>query len=716
MGEFIKHIPCEKCKSKDNMAEYTDGYYCFGCGEKSTKENHTYFKNSNKLDKRPIIPPQTKDDAYPASFKRRFEREVLGERLYTYKVENGDIAFHIEKKIKDNGKKTFLPYCYYEFNDGTRRWINNLWPSNIPLFNIHNLKNRKTNKILIVEGEKSAIAAQHLFKSKYTCLSWCGGAQSNLGKTNWSTLDKTYLNEELEITLFPDNDTVGIEVMHKIAKILIENNYTTKIKWINPPKECSEGWDIADPVPAGVNIYQLVNDAEEYKKDEKVWNKNNIENYINENSPYTNEEEIEKIKNNCVFVGEINQIVNIKNGQRFRIENFNNFYKFLVKPRRGNLSDLLLRDPNFRRVDSFWYRPEEKLIKNFEGKSYINLYVPPVIKPKEGDVKPFLDLINYMFGKRDAYVVIHWLRHVVKYPGKKINWALLIISEERGIGKSTLVKILVRLLGKQNIAPSINYNSIVQNHSNVIVSNLLACIEEVSVSGGVKNKKHLSNNLKTYITDEWVRINEKALPERDYYNNCNFILFSNEEDCMYVSNSERRYWIKYLNVKPQGDKYWKWFHEEYLEKGGYEFILNYLLQLKESKILHFKGRAPITKDFEEMTSIVENPLHNYLTELFEVKQGPFRFEIVSVREIIVFINENSKTLKDLYVSEAEVKSWLKKNCIKWNNNEWSRQGEKTTSGNNEKTPRLWLLNRDGNEKFKHMSAIEIYDYKMKEHF
>ena len=89
MGEFIKHIPCEKCKSKDNMAEYTDGYYCFGCGEKSTKENHTYFKNSNKLDKRPIIPPQTKDDAYPASFKKRFEREVLGERLYTYKFENG---------------------------------------------------------------------------------------------------------------------------------------------------------------------------------------------------------------------------------------------------------------------------------------------------------------------------------------------------------------------------------------------------------------------------------------------------------------------------------------------------------------------------------------------------------------------------------------------------------------------------------------------------
>jgi len=77
--------------------------------------------------------------------------------------------------------------------------------------------------------------------------------------------------------------------------------------------------------------------------------------------------------------------------------------------------------------------------------------------------------------------------------------------------------------------------------------------------------------------------------------------------------------------------------------------------VKDSKILHFKGRAPITKDFEEMTSIVENPLHNYLTELFEAKQGSFRFEVVYVREIITAINENSKILKDLYVSEASIK-------------------------------------------------------------
>lgn len=29
---FIKHTNCPKCGSRDNLAEYTDGSYCFGCG------------------------------------------------------------------------------------------------------------------------------------------------------------------------------------------------------------------------------------------------------------------------------------------------------------------------------------------------------------------------------------------------------------------------------------------------------------------------------------------------------------------------------------------------------------------------------------------------------------------------------------------------------------------------------------------------------------
>jgi len=36
---FIQHLPCPKCGSKDNLGEYTDHYYCFGCGYAKRKND-----------------------------------------------------------------------------------------------------------------------------------------------------------------------------------------------------------------------------------------------------------------------------------------------------------------------------------------------------------------------------------------------------------------------------------------------------------------------------------------------------------------------------------------------------------------------------------------------------------------------------------------------------------------------------------------------------
>jgi Zn ribbon nucleic-acid-binding protein len=39
MGRFVGHLPCPRCNSKDNMADYTDSYYCFGCGYSKGKHD-----------------------------------------------------------------------------------------------------------------------------------------------------------------------------------------------------------------------------------------------------------------------------------------------------------------------------------------------------------------------------------------------------------------------------------------------------------------------------------------------------------------------------------------------------------------------------------------------------------------------------------------------------------------------------------------------------
>jgi Zn ribbon nucleic-acid-binding protein len=42
---FIQHTNCPKCGSKDNLAEYSDGFYCFGCGYKKQKNDLNSVRN-----------------------------------------------------------------------------------------------------------------------------------------------------------------------------------------------------------------------------------------------------------------------------------------------------------------------------------------------------------------------------------------------------------------------------------------------------------------------------------------------------------------------------------------------------------------------------------------------------------------------------------------------------------------------------------------------
>ena len=42
---FIQHTNCPKCGSRDNLAEYSDGFYCFGCGYRKQKNDLNSVRN-----------------------------------------------------------------------------------------------------------------------------------------------------------------------------------------------------------------------------------------------------------------------------------------------------------------------------------------------------------------------------------------------------------------------------------------------------------------------------------------------------------------------------------------------------------------------------------------------------------------------------------------------------------------------------------------------
>jgi len=151
--------------------------------------------------------------------------------VYEYKDEQGNPWFYIVRR-KD---KVFHPYCF----STDLKWVAKHWSNPRPLFGLELLSQNPKKPILLVEGEKAALAVRKL-TDKYVPLTWPGGAQA-FNRVDFSPIYGR------KILLWPDADNPGIEAMNGVYSIL--RDHCPEIKIINTDKD--DGWDAADALNEG---------------------------------------------------------------------------------------------------------------------------------------------------------------------------------------------------------------------------------------------------------------------------------------------------------------------------------------------------------------------------------------------------------------------------------------------------------------------------------
>lgn len=107
-----------------------------------------------------------------------------------------------------------------------------------PLYRLPALLADKSKRVLVVEGEKTADAAQKYFPD-LAVTTWAGGAKA-ISKTDWRPIAGR------DVTLFPDNDDPGRKAMDAVANILRSHGCTVRRADVSKLGELPEGWDIAD--------------------------------------------------------------------------------------------------------------------------------------------------------------------------------------------------------------------------------------------------------------------------------------------------------------------------------------------------------------------------------------------------------------------------------------------------------------------------------------
>jgi len=127
-------------------------------------------------------------------------------------------------------------------------------PNPRPLFQLDRLANEPEKPVIVVEGEKTAHAAQRLFP-EYVATTWPGGAQS-VGQADWQPLKGRAL------TLIPDCDQPGRKAMEWVRKNVAPIAATIRI--VDPAEKTAglpEGWDLADALRDNVEVSDWLDEA-----------------------------------------------------------------------------------------------------------------------------------------------------------------------------------------------------------------------------------------------------------------------------------------------------------------------------------------------------------------------------------------------------------------------------------------------------------------------
>ena len=136
-----------------------------------------------------------------------------------------------------------------DYADGTKTFRASAgFPKPSPLYNLDELEARPGVTAIVVEGEKAADAAKKLFPD-YVVVTSAFGAKS-AGRTDWSPL-----LAGRRVILWRDADAAGIKYAEDVLR-LVPDACLVSVNGKFP-----EGWDLADDVPAGVDLEDLLTTA-----------------------------------------------------------------------------------------------------------------------------------------------------------------------------------------------------------------------------------------------------------------------------------------------------------------------------------------------------------------------------------------------------------------------------------------------------------------------
>lgn len=299
--------------------------------------------------------------------------------------------------------------------------------------------------------------------------------------------------------------------------------------------------------------------------------------------------------------------------------------------------------PLRKAVDKVSYLPGHERFCEDDGLFYFNQWKGWGVKPHKGSVKPFLELVDYLFEGAEKGVkewFLDWCAYPIQFPGTKLFSAVIVHGRSTGTGKTLLGYTLARIYGQNfiKIKSKDLYDTWWAENRQFVLG------DEISGS----DKRAEADMMKAMITQEEININIKYIPQFSIPDCVNYYLTSNHADALFLEDEDRRFFVHEVLGGPLSDDFYFAYDKWLKKEGGAAALMQWFLD-RDLENFNPKAQAMRTRARDRMIMVGKSDLAMWLQELKDSPGAKLRFgQARHVRDLFT-----SSELLTMYETEHE---------------------------------------------------------------
>ena len=235
----------------------------------------------------------------------------------------------------------------------------------------------------------------------------------------------------------------------------------------------------------------------------------------------------------------------------------------------------------------------------------------------ENIIKSFLEHTREVIANNDENLyeyILNWISYIVQNPAEKTGIVLVLLGKQ-GAGKTWWSDTLCEMLGKYATPNITNIAHITGTFNAARLNQKLIVINELADADG--NKVYNPSSFKSAITEKTFQLEKKGVDSISCEAVDNFIICSNEFNCLKIERDDRRFVVMEVNPKYKDDKAHFAPMYKMRNRAFYEQLLTYFMKRDINEFIP-QQNIPITKQKKEIQKESEPASVKFIRENVEM--------------------------------------------------------------------------------------------------